>query len=195
MCLIKDWKHGWKFKRMEWEERLSWQWEQPEQGTKVFQVCQKAQEAGVVRTQVWVHVYGKNVLRLDIWLGTGCGTQTWGFAVTLKGVPCNHSPKGCCLKLRVHGGQVRYGEAAILHSCKDWCTERHKDTDKSCRSKTCSTWLSAVFYKLFHKEPFTHWTSFPAGHTLGIYFEALGSCQRFEAQEWGISCVFSRDSF
>lgn len=40
--------------------------------------------AGVVRTQVWVHVYGKNALRLDIWLGTGYGTQTWGFAVSLK---------------------------------------------------------------------------------------------------------------
>ena len=36
-----------------------------------------------------------------------------------QGVPCNHSPKGCCLKLGFRGGQVRYGEAAILHSCKD----------------------------------------------------------------------------
>jgi len=50
----------------------------------VFQVRHKAQVAGVVRTQVWVHVYGKNALRLDISLGTGYGTQTWGFAVSLK---------------------------------------------------------------------------------------------------------------
>lgn len=38
--------------------------------------------------------------------------QTEGFAVSLEGVPRNHSPKGCCLKKGLHGGEVRYGNAA-----------------------------------------------------------------------------------
>lgn len=59
---------------------------------------------------------GRKVVRLHVWVGARCGTQTQGYAVGLKGVPRDHSPEGCNSKLGFRGGQVRYGGASILQS-------------------------------------------------------------------------------
>lgn len=54
-------------------------------------------------------------MRLEIWVEAKCGRpefQTEGFAISLEGVPWNHSPEGCRLKQGLHGGEVKYGNAA-----------------------------------------------------------------------------------
>ena len=57
--------------------------------------------------------------------------------------------------------------------------EPHKGSDKSCRSKTCLTWLNPEFYKLIHhQEPFFHLTSLPAGHTLGETLQGTGELSK-----------------
>lgn len=54
--------------------------------------------------QMWVHVSGRKLVRLEIWVGVRYGTQTEGFVVSLEGVLWNHSPEGSYLKLEFCGG-------------------------------------------------------------------------------------------
>lgn len=57
--------------------------------------------------------------------------------------------------------------------------EHHKGSDKSCRSKTCLTWLNTEFCKLIHhKEPFFHLTALPASHTLGEILQDTGELSK-----------------